>query len=188
MCAEKIEELTDSNAISALSTTAKLKSAWGPALTVIILLPAISFILSEFVLFPRLQNRFERAVGQINVTEPLSTGGKATALEENFSGEKMSYEIKDIMSNIGSESIGQVHYVRIGFVLEGHGDNFSDLMKQNEARFIDTTLDVFSALSLEDINDPNIKNIVKGQLLQRFEETVGNKRIENLFFSQFVIK
>ncbi len=61
-------------------------------------------------------------------------------------------------------------------------------MKQNEARFIDATLDVFSGLSLEDLNNSNVKNIVKGQLLQRFEEALGNKRIENLFFSQFVIK
>ena len=188
MCAEKIEELTDSNATPALPTTAKPKSAWGPALTVLIRLPALSFVLSEFVLFPRLQNRFEQAVGQINMTEATSLDKTTAESEENFTGEKMSYEIKDIMSNIGSEAAGQVRYARISFVLEGKGSNFPDLMKQNEARFIDATLDVFSALSLDDLNNPNVKNIVKGQLLQRFEEAVGNKRIENLFFSQFVIK
>lgn len=187
MCAEKIEELTDSNAASGAPAVAKPKSAWGPALTVIILLPAISFVLSEFVLFPRLQNRFEQAVGQINMTEVSSSNPAATP-EENFTGEKKTYEVKDIMSNIGSEAAGQVRYARISFVLEGQGDSFPDLMKQNEARFIDATLDVFSALSLDDLNNPNVKNIVKGQLLQRFEEAVGSKRIENLFFSQFVIK
>ena len=188
MCAEKIEELTDSNATPASSTTAKPKSAWGPALTVIILLPALSFVLSEFVLFPRLQNRFEQAVGKINMTEAASSNSPTAAPEENVTGEKTTYEIKDIMSNIGSEATGQVRYARISFVLEGQGDSFPDLMKQNEARFIDATLDVFSALSLEDLNNPNVKNIVKGQLLQRFEEAIGSKRIENLFFSQFVIK
>ena len=188
MCAEKIEELTDSNATQETPTTAKSKSAWGPALTVIILLPAISFVLSEFVLFPRLQNRFEQAVGQINMPEVTSPSNPKTEHQENITGEKTTYEIKDIMSNIGSESAGQVRYARISFVLEGQGDSFPELMKQNEARFIDATLDVFSALSLEDLNNPNVKHIVKDQLLQRFEEAIGSKRIENLFFSQFVIK
>ena len=188
MCAEKIEELTDSKATPEPSVANKPKSAWGPALTVLILLPAISFVLSEFVLFPRLQNRFEQAVGQINMTESMTSGGSSATAEETVTGEKTTYEIKDIMSNIGSEAAGQVRYARISFVLEGQGDTFPDLMKQNEARFIDATLDVFSALSLEDLNNPNVKNIVKGQLLQRFEEALGNKRIENLFFSQFVIK
>ena len=188
MCAEKIEELTDSSATPALSVATKSKSAWGPALTVLVLLPAISFILSEFVLFPRLQNRFEQAVGQINMLESSPSNNTTVASEENATGEKKTYEVKDIMSNIGSETAGQVRYARISFVLEGQGDNFPDLMKQNEARFIDATLDVFSVLSLEDLNNPNVKNIVKGQLLQRFEEALGSKRIENLFFSQFVIK
>lgn len=188
MCAEKIEELTDSNAMPMSSVVTKPKSVWCPALAVIIFLPIISFVLSEFVLFPRLQNRFEQAVGQINGAESLTSNGSMATSEENFTSEKIAYEIKDIMSNIGSESTGQVRYARVSFVLEGHGDNFADIMKQNEARFIDATLDVFSALSLEDLNNPNVKNIVKGQLLQRFEETIGNKRIENLFFSQFVIK
>lgn len=188
MCAEKIEELTDSNATPGAPAVAKPKSAWGPALTVLILLPVLSFVLSEFVLFPRLQNRFEQAVGQINMTEATSLDKPAAGAEENFTGEKKTYEVKDIMSNIGSEATGQVRYARISFVLEGQGDSFPDLMKQNEARFIDATLDVFSGLSLEDLNNPNVKNIVKGQLLQRFEEALGNKRIENLFFSQFVIK
>ncbi|GEM_PF-2142761 len=188
MCAEKIEELTDSNATQEASSNAKPKSAWGPALTVIVLLPAISFVLSEFVLFPRLQDRFEQAVGKINMTEVSSTNAPTAESEGNVTGEKTTYEIKDIMSNIGSEATGQVRYARISFVLEGQGDSFPDLMKQNEARFIDATLDVFSALSLEDLNNPNVKNIVKSQLLQRFEEALGSKRIENLFFSQFVIK
>ncbi len=100
MCAEKIEELTDSNATPALPTTAKPKSGWGPALMVIILLPALSFILSEFVLFPRLQNRFEQAVGKINMTEATSPDQQTAASEENFTGEKKTYEVKDIMSNI----------------------------------------------------------------------------------------
>ena len=188
MCAEKIEELPDSSATPAAAPAAKPKSAWGPALTVIILLPAISFVLSEFVLFPRLQNRFEQAVGQINMAESTTANNPASTSEENIMGEKKTYEVKDVMSNIGTEGGGQVRYARVSFVLEGQGDNFPDLMKQNEARFIDATLDVFSVLSLEDLNNPNVKNIVKSQLLQRFEDIIGSKRVENLFFSQFVIK
>ena len=105
-----------------------------------------------------------------------------------MTGEKVTYEIKDIMSNVGSETVGQIRYARVSLTLEGKGESFSDLMKKNEAKFIDTTLDVFSALSLEDLNNPNIKNIVKNQLLQRFEESLGGKYIDNLFFSQFIIK
>ena len=185
MCAEKIEELVDSRA-SGPAVVEKTSTGWGPALTVLVLLPVFSFVLAEYVLFPRLQVRFEQAVGQINLAE-RSTNSSVLP-QEGASGEKVTYEIKDIMTNVGSENVGQVRYARVSFVLEGQGEVFSDLIKRNEARFIDVTLDVFSVLSVEDLNNPNIKNIVKNQLLQRFEEILGNKRIENLFFSQFVIK
>ena len=185
MCAEKIEELPDSSA-SPVTTAAKVPSAWGPALFVLILLPVLSFVLAEFVLFPRLQNRFEQTVGKINLTEQANV--QETTSPGDMMGEKTTYEIKDIMSNVGSETIGQIRYARVSLTLEGKGESFPELMKKNEAKFIDTTLDVFSALSLEDLNNPNIKNIVKNQLLQRFEESLGGKYIDNLFFSQFIIK
>lgn len=185
MCAEKIEELPDSS-VSPITTTTKTQSAWGPAIMVLILLPVLSFVLAEFVLFPRLQNKFEQTVGKINLTEQASV--QEAASPENTAGEKTTYEIKDIMSNVGSETMGQIRYARVSLVLEGKGENFLEIMKKNEAQFIDTTLDVFSALSLDDLNNPNIKNIVKNQLLQRFEESVGERCIYNLFFSQFIIK
>ncbi len=185
MCAEKIEEIPDANSIST-AVAHKVPSAWGPALTVLVLLPILSFALAEFILFPRLQNKFEQTVGKISMTEK-AVAQETTSLE-NMGGEKTTYEIKDIMSNVGGETVGQVRHARVSLVLEGRGENFSELMKRNEARFIDTTLDVFSALSIEDLNNPNVKNIVKNQLLQRFEEGVGGKYIDSLFFSQFIIK
>ena len=185
MCAEKIEELPDLTAVASVPTT-KAPSAWGPALTVLVLLPVLSFVLAEYVLFPRLQNKFEQTVGQINMSE--KTMAQGTISPASMTGEKTTYEIKDIMSNVGSETIGQTRHARVSLVLEGKGEGFPELMKKNEARFIDTTLDVFSALSLEDLNNRNVKNIVKNQLVQRFEESIGGNHIDNLFFSQFIIK
>ncbi len=180
MCAEKIEELPDTS--NGSLTQPKSSSSWAPALTVLLLLPVISFVLSDFVLFPRLQVRFEQVAGQIKMPDD---GIQAVNVSRQ-GAKKSTYEIKDIMSNISAE--GQVRYARVSFVLEGSLENFEEIIKANEARIIDATLDVFSVLSVSEISNPNIKSIVKQQLLQRFEVSLEGKIVENLFFSQFVIK
>ena len=49
MCAEKIEELPDSSASPVTAAAAKPPSAWGPAITVLVLLPVLSFVIAECV-------------------------------------------------------------------------------------------------------------------------------------------
>lgn len=61
-------------------------------------------------------------------------------------------------------------------------------MEQHKAQLIDTTLSILALLSTDDLSKPNIKDIVRTQLLQNFEQVLQNKYIKSLFFSQFIIK
>ena len=181
MCAEKIEEISETSTPPAAAPS---KTSWVPALVVLLLFPVLSYVISDFVLFPRLQIKFEETVKQINALP--TTLSEASPQETSTQAEKSTYEIRDIMSNVNDN--GQVRYARVSFVLEGRIENFAEIMKKNEARLIDATLDVFSVLSVDDLQNTNLKSIIKNQLLQRFESVLNKNCIEDLFFSQFVIK
>ncbi len=179
MCAEKIEEITNAQVNPPKASTF---STWAPALAVLIGLPIVSFLFTEYVLSPRLQKQITQALQQ-SMDPELSPSDTPTSPNE---ATVQTYELKDIVGNlIGS---GQSRYIRVSYVVEGTQPNFSELMEQHKAQLIDTTLSILALLSTDDLSKPNIKDIVRTQLLQNFEQVLQNKYIKSLFFSQFIIK
>lgn len=178
--AEKIEELPALP--DAESVKMKTPNVWAPALTVLFLLPVFSFCLSEYVLFPRLKHQMTQVLGNEVKELPAASNTETTAP----AGVKQTYEIKDILSNIVGSN--QTRYIRVSFVLEGDRADFQTVIKAQEARIIDTTLNILSAISSQDFSNSNIKNVVRLQLLEEFNEIMHEKCITGLYFSQFIIK
>ena len=177
MCAEKIEEIT---AKDAMPSKKIFSSAWAPALTVLIGVPLLSFLFTEYALLPHLKTHIAQALQLPSNINTSSTDGTSPATSIQ------SYEFKDIISNLIGN--GQSRYIRISFVVEGTHANFTDIIKKHEVRLIDTTLSILSLLSADDLTKPNLKDIVRTQLLQNFEQVLQNKYINSIFFSQFIIK
>ena len=188
---EKIETLTDSSQNepgSSKSEGSKLTStAWLPVLTLLICLPLLSFLLTEYIIIPRIKHKISELLSSVSATTQTEKVNNTPAANEKISaGEIFSYEIKDIIGNLTGEQ--NTRYIRVSFVLESSQNDFVELMKRNEARIIDATLSVLSILTTEQLQATGAKNIVRSQLLQSFETALNQKCISGLYFSQFVVR
>jgi flagellar FliL protein len=61
-------------------------------------------------------------------------------------------------------------------------------MEQNRAKVIDATLSVLSNLTLQDLEEPGIKNIVRNQLINQIGQALKSNAVEQLYFSEFVVQ
>lgn len=191
---EKDKPAADAAAPAApVGKTGALK-AWLPALAALLLAPAACFALAQFVLLPRLQARIAAAppAGEAAAAE----GGAPPAAESGDGkkghGEKEgsvagNYEFSNVVVNLAG-TMG-TRYLKTSFVVTGVKHvSTKGLFEADKAKLTDITLNVLSSLSLADLEEPGSKNVLREKLVAAYNQALGKRAVEQVYFSDFVIQ
>lgn len=161
---------------------------WMPIIVVLVAVPVLSFVMAEFVLFPRLEQRLT-AVGAVAAAPagahaPAAAGGQAAGAPAEAA--TFSHEFKNIVSNLAGSM--KSRYIKVTFTAYGSNPKFAELIEANKAKLLDTTLSVLGGLNLADLEDTAIKNRVRTSLVQAYQTVLRDRLIEEVYFSEFVIQ
>ncbi len=151
-----------------------------PILAIVVLLPAITFAMGEYVLIPRMKE----ALGVTGHGEQKH-GEKKGGYSENH-GEVHTFEFSNIVANLSGAL--KSRYVKVTFTVEGSHAEFVPIMESNNIKLIDATLGVLSSLSLADLEKAGVKNLLRNNLLNTFETTLNERIVEQLYFSELVVQ
>lgn len=154
-------------------------SPWIPVLVMILLIPVLSFVMTNFLVVPKMKHLIEESVKELSKEE---TKEEAAAAE----GPVQTYEFEDIVANLAGAL--RSRYVKVSFTVEGTIPNFVEYIEKNKAKIIDTTLGILSSLNIMDLEQPGFRNIVRNDLLSAFENALKGNFIQQLYFSEFVIQ
>ena len=58
----------------------------------------------------------------------------------------------------------------------------------DKARLTDVTLNVLSSLTLTDLEEPGSKNVLREKLVTAYNQALGRKIAEQVYFSDFVVQ
>ena len=146
------------------------------------LAPAGSFALAEFLLLPRLEAKLAAPAAEA----PTAIG------EKKGSGEKEgaapgNYEFTNVVVNLAG-TMG-TRYLKTSFVVTGVKNvSTKDLFEADKAKLTDITLNVLSSLSLADLEEPGSKNVLREKLVASYNQALGKRVVEQVYFSDFVIQ
>lgn len=175
-----------------------------PALLAVVLAPAASFAVAEFVLLPRLQAKLalpaaaphaasaeagaEAVAEEAPVEEAAGGhgGGKEgkEGKEEKGSG---AYTFENIVVNL-SGTMG-TRYLKTSFVVTGiGGKSVKPTFETQKPKLTDITLSVLSSLTLADLEEPGAKNVLREKLVTAYNQALGKRLVEQIYFSDFVIQ
>lgn len=173
-----------------------------PLLAVIVLMPAIAFGLTQYVLIPKLRGSLpaaeEGGAAPAGAHKEKAEGGHAekpahgASKKEGHDGKKggeeaeNNYEFKDIIVNL-SGALG-TRYLKVSFTASGSESKLPELIKANQKRLLDVTITVLSARTLNDLDNPAAKNAIREELIAKFNQVLGVEIVEELYFSEFVIQ
>ncbi|MDI1247700.1 MAG: flagellar basal body-associated FliL family protein [Lacunisphaera sp.] len=190
---DKDKPAADGAATAAPTAKGSALKAWLPALVILVLAPAGSFALAEFVLLPRLQAK---------LAAPAATAAaedaEAPAAESAHSGEKKghgekegaaagNYEFANVVVNLAG-TMG-TRYLKTSFVVTGVKNvSTKGLFEADKAKLTDITLNVLSSLSLADLEEPGSKNVLREKLVAAYNQALGKRVVEQVYFSDFVIQ
>lgn len=179
----------------AAAATAKKGGAlaqWIPLIAAIVLAPVLSWAVSEFVLLPRMVKK----LGSVKVGEAAEehAAPAAEAKSEGKGGEKgkeaggnpATYEFQNVVVNL-SGTMG-TRYLKTSFVVTGADTKIKETFETQKAKLTDITLNVLSSLSLADLEEPGAKNVLREKLVLAYNQALGKKVAEQVYFSDFVVQ
>lgn len=160
-----------------------------PALAALVLAPAASWATAEFVLLPHLQKKLAASpVATTPAEEPApAPDGKDGHGEKGKEGEAATtYEFTNVVVNL-SGTMG-TRYLKTSFLVTGTDLNLKGIFETNKPRLTDVTLSVLSSLTLADLEEPGSKNVLREKLVAAYNQALGKRVVDQVYFSDFVIQ
>ncbi|MFI5337247.1 MAG: flagellar basal body-associated protein FliL, partial [Opitutales bacterium] len=163
---------------------------------------ALSYAVAEYVLLPRLQKRLSTltlAAGA-HPAVPSADNGEADAApaddaakggkdgkEGDKGGGAATYEFNNVVVNLAG-TMG-TRYLKTSFIVTGlKGKSVRPAFEAGKAKLTDITLNVLSSLTLADLEEPGSKNVLREKLVAAYNQALGKRIVEQVYFSDFVIQ
>lgn len=167
-------------------------AAWLPIIAAVLLAPVATWATVEFVLLPRLQKKLASGPGA--AAEPAAAehggGGHGKPKEGKpgkEGGSSANYEFQNVVVNLAG-TMG-TRYLKTSFLVTGAKEvDIKSAFEGAKPRLTDVTLNVLSSLTLADLEEPGAKNVIREKLVGAYNQALGRKVAEQVYFSDFVIQ
>lgn len=170
--------------------------AWLPAIAALLLAPVATWATVEFVLVPRIQKKVSApAVAEEPAHAPESapakheSGGHGKGAKDTKGGGKDSapgYEFQNVVVNLAG-TMG-TRYLKTSFLVTGVDANIKTAFENAKPKLTDVTLNVLSSLTLADLEEAGAKNMIRERLVTAYNQALGRRVAEQVYFSDFVIQ
>lgn len=157
------------------------------AIAAVVLAPALSWAVVQFVLLPRLEHKLATAPAAGSAapaagTPPAPVGGK----EAQGKAVPPTYEFDNVVVNLAG-TMG-TRYLKASFMVTGSDPALHAVFEDKKALLTDVTLNVLSSLTLSDLEEPGSKNVLREKLVAAYNQALGRKLAEQVYFSDFVVQ
>ncbi len=175
-----------------------------PILAVIVLAPVASWAVAQYVIIPKLKQELSSLAASGGAGEGGHAAGEGASGEASAHGkaEKESgghgkkgdvasapgsnYTFENVVVNLAG-TMG-TRYLKATFMVSGSDASLRSQFEGNKPRLVDVTLNVLSSLTLTDLEEPGSKNIIREKLTASYNQALGRRVVEQVYFSDFVVQ
>jgi flagellar FliL protein len=175
------EEKTNADAPETAAPPAKSGGfkAWLPLLATLIVMPALAFGMTQFVLLPQIEK--ELGVKAAGGSDAAGKGKK-----EDPNAKKESVMMNKLLVNIAG-TMG-ARYLLVSMSVVGSSANFKDKMQENDAALRDMACGALSTKTLADLEKPDARNLIRTELITGFNNILGDSMVQEIYFTEFAIQ
>jgi len=152
--------------------------AWLPLIITILLMPALAYATTVFVLLPRIQTG-------LGISAPAAESSAKPKV--NAPGaKKITVAINKLLVNVAG-TMGS-RYLLVSISAVSTDPNFQQKMTDNDAALKDAACSTLSSKTLADLEKPDERNLIRTELLTAFNNILGGEEISELFLTEFAIQ
>ena len=151
-----------------------------PILLVVILVPALSYAMTEFFVIPKIK----ASLAEAGHVEKADEHGGLPETKKHEATHPV--EFADIVSNLSGSM--KSRYIKVSFTAYSADPEIESRMEHEKAKLLDATLGILSSLTLSELEEAGVKNRVRNELLLAFESVLHARLFDELYFSEFVVQ
>jgi flagellar protein FliL len=155
--------------------------AWLPLIVMVVLMPALAYAMTTFVLVPKLQ----KGLG-ISAAAPASGTTGAKPKKEVAATKTESIPMNKLLVNVAG-TMG-ARYLLVSLSVAGSGSDFKAQMDAHDAQLRDMAQSVLATKTLADLEKPGARNLIRNELLSGFNNILGDGTVEEIYFPEFAIQ
>jgi flagellar protein FliL len=173
-------------------------AGWVPLLAAIVLMPALAYVMTAFVIVPKL----ERAVGKESAAPAASSapaakasahGEKSAAKEPKkkgahaeSAGKKVSVPLKKVLVNVSGTQ--GTRFLLVNMTLAGNAEELKTAVEENMDQLSDLASSSLSTKTIADLEKPGARNLIRAELLSVFNSVLGSEAVNEIYFTEFAIQ
>ena len=152
--------------------------AWLPLIITVLLMPALAYATTIFVLLPRIQT------GLGITASAQDTGAKPKASAPG--AKKITVPLNKLLVNVAGTMASR--YLLTSITLVGDGPDFPGRVSKNEPQLRDMASGLMMMKTIENLEKPGARNLLRGELIAGFNTILGNAAVQELYFTEFAIQ
>jgi flagellar FliL protein len=155
--------------------------AWLPLIVMTLLMPALAYAMTTFVLVPKLQKG-------LGISGPVPAGETAAAKpkKEAAAAKTESIPMNKLLVNVAG-TMG-ARYLLVSLSVAGSGSDFKAQMDAHDAQLRDMAQSVLATKTLADLEKPGARNMIRNELLSGFNNILGDGTVQEIYFPEFAIQ
>jgi flagellar FliL protein len=185
--------------------------AWLPLIVSIVLMPALAFATTKFLILPKVVAARE-AGGHGEDQEDGGHETKSEAHDAKAGGEKEGAKPKDSKESKeghGKEAAGKgkkkqnvqiskvivnvsgsmgTRYLMTSFTLVGTHTDFKNLIEENKDQLLDLANTAMASKTISDLEKPGSRNQIRAELISIFNNALGGNLVQEIYFTEFAVQ
>lgn len=161
---------------------------WLPLLLSVLLMPALAYGMTMFVLLPKLQKGLSADTSGGGGTEPgkESHGGVKANAREPASKPKTKIQLSKIVVNVSGSQGARL--LLTSLTLAGSAAEFKTRVEENVDQLRDLASGILGSKTIADLEKPESRNLIRSELLSQFNAALGNGVVQEIYITEFAIQ
>jgi flagellar basal body-associated protein FliL len=180
--------------------------AWLPLIVTVVTMPALAYVMTAFVLAPKLQRAIASQTADATTPDKAAPAAAPAPAAEAKSGEdssegaakapaavtnsgepgKVPVQLGKVLVNI-SGSMGS-RYLMANLTLVGGTPDFKDKVEANKDQLLDLANGTLAAKTINDLEKPNARSAIRSELLLAFNTALGEGSVKDIYITEFAIQ
>lgn len=169
----------DNGAANSAAKPAGFK-AWLPLILTVVLMPALAYGMTMYVLLPKLQKG-------MGITAPTAeAGGEEHGKKGASGGAHETVLMNKLLVNVAG-TMG-ARYLLVSVSVVGAGAGFKEKMESHDAQLRDMACGALATKTLTDLEKPGARNLIRSELISGFNNILGESMVQEMYLTEFAIQ
>ncbi|HUA68883.1 MAG TPA: flagellar basal body-associated FliL family protein [Candidatus Saccharimonadales bacterium] len=151
--------------------------AWLPLIVTFLVMPALAYAMTSWILLPRLQ----KGLG-ITPVAAESSSGSTSDTDVKTTTVPLNKLLVNVAGTMGSR------YLLVSLSVVGTGADFTKKMQDNDAALRDMACGDLATKTIADLGRPDARNGIRSELLTGFNNILGNNCVKEIYLTEFAIQ